>query len=133
MASTTSHGMFVPFLLSYEDFSLTRALITALSLYVLIYFATAVYAITLHPLARYPGPKLAAISRIPWWYQAIRGDQISWMLHLHEEYGSVVRFSPNDLSYVDHGGEAWKAVHSHTKGTVEFPKAKEWFVDTASG
>lgn len=55
------------------------------------------------------------------------------MLELHSKYGSVVRYSPNDLSFVDHGGHAWKAVHSHVKGVKELPKAKEWFVDTYNG
>lgn len=109
----------------------------AVSLAALLLFTyiigNAVYSLTLHPLAGYPGPRWAAVSRIPWWYHAIGGNQIPWMLKLHSKYGSVVRFSPNDLSYVDHGGEAWKAVHSHVKGVKEFPKAKEWFVDTYNG
>lgn len=91
------------------------------------------YTLTIHPLAGYPGPRWAAVSRIPWWIHAISGNQIRWMLELHSKYGSVVRFSPNDLSYVDHSGNAWKAVHSHVKGVKELPKAKEWFVDTYNG
>lgn len=133
MASVSSLSNLHLLLLSPDGISLTRAVIAALALCVATYLVTAIYALTLHPLAKYPGPALAAVSRIPWWIQAIRGNQIPWMLKLHEKYGSVVRFSPTDLSYVDHGGEAWKAVHGHTKGTVEFPKAKEWFVETSSG
>lgn len=133
MASLTSQSNIPPFLSSEGGISLARTATAALVLYAVAYLVTAAYALTLHPLAKYPGPALAAVSRIPWWIQAIRGNQIPWMLRLHEKYGSVVRFSPTDLSYVDHGGEAWKAVHSHTKGTVEFPKAKEWFVETSSG
>lgn len=128
-----SQSSIPPLLWSQDGISLARTGIAALALCVVTYLVSAVYALTLHPLAKYPGPALAAVSRIPWWIQAIRGNQIPWMLKLHERYGSVVRFSPADLSYVDHGGEAWKAVHSHAKGTAEFPKAKEWFVETASG
>lgn len=108
------------------------ASLAALLLFTYI-IGNAVYSLTLYPLAGYPGPRWAAVSRIPWWYHAIGGNQIQWMRKLHSKYGSVVRFSPNDLSYVDHGGEAWKAVHSHAKGVEEFPKAKEWFVDTYNG
>lgn len=93
----------------------------------------AIYCRKPHPLAVYPGPALAAWSRIPWWFHAIRGNQISWIAGLHEKYGSVVRYSPNDLSYIDHGGEAWKAIHSRVQGTQEFAKAEEWFVKTYSG
>lgn len=105
-----------------------------LALCVVLYLlGNAIYSLQYHPLADYPGPALAACSRIPWWAHAISGHQISWMSALHEKYGSVVRFSPNDLSFVDHGGEAWKAVHSHAPGTKEFPKAKEWFVNSSNG
>lgn len=108
--------------------------VSAAALFLFTYFiGHAVYSLTIHPLAGYPGPRWAAVSRIPWWIHAVGGNQIPWMLKLHSKYGSVVRFSPNDLSYVDHGGNAWKAVHSHVKGVKEFPKVKEWFVDTYNG
>lgn len=104
------------------------------SLIFIIYIVgNVIYSLKFHPLAGYPGPAWAACSRIPWWAHAISGNQISWMSKLHKKYGSVVRFSPNDLSYVDHGGDAWKAVHSHARGSQEFPKAKEWFVNTSNG
>lgn len=57
---------------------------------------------------------------------------------LHAHYGPAVRYSPNDLSFVDEGdnntaGSAWKAIHGHEKGETEFPKAKEWFVAPENG
>jgi hypothetical protein len=53
---------------------------------------------------------------------------------LHAQYGPVVRYSPNDLSYVDEGTTAWKAIHNQDKtGKREFPKAREWFVTPANG
>lgn len=118
---------------SSDGFTLIHV-VSISSLLLLTYFVgNAIYSLTLHPLAGYRGPWWAAVSRIPWWINAIRGNQIPWMLELHSKYGSVVRYSPNDLSFVDHGGHAWKAVHSHVKGVKELPKAKEWFVDTYNG
>lgn len=59
---------------------------------VIVYYATLVfYRLFLDPLARFPGPRLAAISR---WYEAyydvIRGGQYTAKIaELHKIYGSV--------------------------------------------
>jgi hypothetical protein len=56
----------------------------------LTYYATLVfYRLFLHPLARYPGPKLAAISR---WYEAyydvvLNGKYTKKIAELHKIYG----------------------------------------------
>jgi hypothetical protein len=54
-----------------------------------------IYRLLLHPLARIPGPKLAAITRL--WYalegRSGRARELSkW---LHDTYGPVVRVAPN--------------------------------------
>lgn len=38
--------------------------------------ANAIYSVTFHPLADVPGPKLCAISRIPYWLVALSGDDV---------------------------------------------------------
>lgn len=96
--------------------------------------ATIIHSATLHPLARFPGPASCAVSRIPFWVACITGTQVRWMHKLHVRYGPIVRYSPNDLSFVDDGGSVWKALHNrHEKGGREFAKAKEWFVTPANG
>jgi hypothetical protein len=66
----------------------TEILITVLfSLYV----ARAIYRITLHPLAPFPGPKLAAITDIYWayydiWYKG-GGEMVRQLEWLHSIYG----------------------------------------------
>jgi hypothetical protein len=75
----------------------------------LYYIASALYYVTLHPLASLPGPIICAISRIPYWYVSFRGVDVPWMKRLHDKYGPVVRFGPTDISYAS--VEGWKEVH----------------------
>lgn len=57
---------------------------------VVVYFATlAFYRLFLHPLARFPGPKLAAVSR---WYEAyydmiLGGQYTAQIAEMHRIYG----------------------------------------------
>ncbi|KAF7538061.1 hypothetical protein G7054_g3272 [Neopestalotiopsis clavispora] len=67
-----------------------------------------IYAIYLHPLRDFPGPKLSAVTRIPYWIVCLRGNQVRHLVKLHKQYGPVVRFAPDDLSYAD--GRAWKDI-----------------------
>ncbi|GJE87389.1 cytochrome P450 [Phanerochaete sordida] len=64
--------------------------------------SVALYRISpFHPLARYPGPLLAKISRWYWAYIAVQGHQHTEFQHLHEIHGDVVRIGPNELSFRD--------------------------------
>ncbi|EHA57437.1 averantin oxidoreductase [Pyricularia oryzae 70-15] len=63
----------------------------------------------------------------------MRGDQVQWMHSMHLKYGPVVRFGPDELSYVDQGGSAWKAIYGQEKGAKEFPRLKAWYVEPFNG
>ncbi|RYO91541.1 hypothetical protein DL764_008276 [Monosporascus ibericus] len=71
---------------------------------VAVYFATLViYRLFLHPLARFPGPRLAAISR---WYEAyydvVKNGQYTFKIaELHKKYGPIIRISPYELHVND--------------------------------
>jgi hypothetical protein len=106
---------------------------SAVALLILYPVGSAIHSVTLHRLAGFPGPVSCAVSRIPFWITCITGGEVQWMHQLHVRYGPVVRYGPDDASFVDGGGAAWKALHRHDKGGREFPKAKEWFVTPANG
>jgi len=63
----------------------------------------AIYRITFHPLARFPGPRLGAVTSL--WaasYDLAKEDSLVKHLHaLHERYGPIVRVRPNELHIFD--------------------------------
>ncbi|KAI5927642.1 cytochrome P450 [Camillea tinctor] len=71
---------------------------------VVTYYGTVVfYRLFLHPLARFPGPRLAAISR---WYEGYYdivqgGKYTSKIAELHKTYGAIIRISPFELHVSD--------------------------------
>ncbi|CAK7200919.1 hypothetical protein SEUCBS139899_003619 [Sporothrix eucalyptigena] len=84
------------------------SVLKALGLFVLYLVGLAVYRLYFHPLAKIPGPKLAAITT---WYCAYfdvyLGGQYLWAIRdMHAKYGPVVRIMPdvvhvNDPGFVD--------------------------------
>ncbi|KAI0042241.1 high nitrogen upregulated cytochrome P450 monooxygenase 2 [Auriscalpium vulgare] len=73
------------------------------SLNALILLYTVAYRLSpLHPLAKFPGPAHARVSK--WWsaYVCARGYQHLYYKSLHDRYASdVVRVGPNELSMMD--------------------------------
>ncbi|KAF9886516.1 hypothetical protein FE257_011423 [Aspergillus nanangensis] len=70
------------------------------SLYV---FLVVVYRLYLSPLARFPGPRLAAATGLyETYFQIIKGGVYTWEIdRLHEEYGPIIRVKPNELHIKD--------------------------------
>ncbi|KAL2832738.1 cytochrome P450 [Aspergillus pseudoustus] len=80
-----------------------------------------VYNLYLHPLRNYPGPRLAAISRLPLTYTTLCGHSAFWIHKLHQKYGPVVRVAPSDLSYTDQ--RAWNDIYGSTPAhPLSFPR-----------
>ncbi|XRM47062.1 hypothetical protein ABZX51_010067 [Aspergillus tubingensis] len=87
-------------------FGLGAAALTSLLACIVLYVC---YNAFLHPLRRYPGPRLWAATRLPWcWYQA-QGRLNQKLLELHLRYGHIVRVAPNELSY--NSEQAWRAIY----------------------
>lgn len=85
------------------DITLSWAIFLSVALHDgMIGFFTLAYRMSpFHPLARYPGPLLARISKWYSVYVIVQGKQHIYYQRLHEQYGSVVRVGPNELSMND--------------------------------
>lgn len=61
------------------------------------------YRLTLSPLARFPGPRLAASTRLyETYFQIIKGGTFTWHIdQLHERYGPIVRITPWEIHIKD--------------------------------
>ncbi|KAI1130843.1 cytochrome P450 [Nemania abortiva] len=79
-----------------------------------------IYNIYFHPLSKYPGPRLAAVSNAAhsWWF--LGGRQPFKLLELHEKYGPVVRTAPNDLSF--NTSQSFKDIYGFRQGHKPFIK-----------
>lgn len=69
------------------------------------------YQLHFHPLAKYPGPFFGRVTPLYDLYHAYIGDKHVLLYHLHQQYGTIVRFSPNTLSINDPA--ALKAIYAH--------------------
>ncbi|KAF9870881.1 hypothetical protein CkaCkLH20_11553 [Colletotrichum karsti] len=86
---------------------------------VLLYGAgRAIYNVYFHPLSQYPGPRLWAISRLPWNLVNLKGSLAFRIQELHEKYGPVVRIAPDELSFTS--SAAWKKIYGQR--SPEFSK-----------
>jgi hypothetical protein len=101
--SLTTLLFLVPALLSVPIFHCIRrpfaAVLLAFTAYpVLLIFFTLAYRLSpFHPLASYPGPVIAKLSK--WWgaYVSVRGDPHRYLKNLHDRYGDIVRVGQRAL------------------------------------
>ncbi|KAI0110917.1 cytochrome P450 [Nemania sp. FL0031] len=113
----------------WEDFansSWATSLVGVLLATLLYYWlAIPIYNVWLHPLSKYPGPPIWAMSQIPWTVMFCSGEAHRRLLELHDQYGPIVRIGPNELSYTEPG--AWGDIVGRRKsGPPENPKAP-WY------
>ncbi|KAF2021584.1 averantin oxidoreductase, partial [Aaosphaeria arxii CBS 175.79] len=79
-----------------------------------------VYRLWFHPLAKYPAPFLNRVSQIPTIYAMLTGRLPMHTKTLHDRYGSIVRLSPNELSF--NTVQAWDDIYGHRVGRPNMAK-----------
>ncbi|KAI0598194.1 cytochrome P450 monooxygenase [Biscogniauxia sp. FL1348] len=90
--------------------------------------STAIYNLYFHPLSHIPGPKLWAMSPIPYALAECSGRGHWKLLELHEKYGPLIRIDPRTVSITD--SAVWKEVFGHRKpGKLENSKEPKFFSD----
>ncbi|KAI0699707.1 cytochrome P450 [Cytidiella melzeri] len=92
----------------------------------LLFWSTLLLSIVLyrlspiHPLARYPGPIQAKVSKLWMAWVASSGKQHLYIQRLHDVYGDVVRIGPNELSIRD------VSAIQPLMGAQGWPKGPQW-------
>ncbi|KAL3444197.1 cytochrome P450 [Aspergillus insuetus] len=84
--------------------------IYALGILTLLYgLILSIYRLYFHPLSKFPGPRLRAISSLPPIASLLRGRLGFDTKTLHDKYGPVVRVSPNELAF--NSAQAWEDIY----------------------
>ncbi|KAI0883029.1 putative cytochrome P450 [Annulohypoxylon maeteangense] len=83
--------------------------------------SSGIYNAYFHPLSRFPGPKLAACSNVPYSMNFLGGRQPYEMLRLHRRYGPVVRVAPNELSF--NTAQSFRDIYGFRPGHKTFVKS----------
>jgi hypothetical protein len=92
------------------DVTTTKILQLALTIPLGYILLNAVYRRYFHPLAKYPGPFLASITR--WWMvnEIWSGKHEEHIRELHKKLGPIVRIGPNEVAISD--PQAVKVIYS---------------------
>ncbi|OOF93300.1 hypothetical protein ASPCADRAFT_53047 [Aspergillus carbonarius ITEM 5010] len=74
-----------------------------LSLMAVSILARSIYCLYFHPLRKFPGPKLAAITHlVEFYYDVMQDGKFLWEIEkMHEKYGPIVRINPRELHIKD--------------------------------
>ncbi|CDM33000.1 Cytochrome P450 [Penicillium roqueforti FM164] len=66
-------------------------------------FGVVIYRLYFHPLSKFPGPKLAALTSLyEFYYNVVLGGRYLWEIErMHEKYGPIVRITPHELHVAD--------------------------------
>ncbi|KAG9561451.1 cytochrome P450 monooxygenase, partial [Aureobasidium melanogenum] len=99
--------------------------------YLVYHVFSVVYSVFFGPLSKVPGPWYLAASRIPYIRQNLNGTVLPWMQELHEKYGPMVRYTPNEISVISGKDNPWQEIYGFRtgkqKGTASFEKDPAWY------
>ncbi|KAH8678803.1 cytochrome P450 [Tricladium varicosporioides] len=110
---------------SLEVFTLSQRLGLASVLLLLYPLFRLIYNVTFHPLARVPGPRTWAASRIPFIKSFVTGMLVHDIEKLHRKYGPVIRIAPNEVTFID--PEAWQDIFQGRPGHAPFQVDQTWW------
>ncbi|KAH8819269.1 cytochrome protein [Xylogone sp. PMI_703] len=114
--------------------SSTNALTLVIRIVGLILFypiLSILYNLYFHSLSDYPGPRLAAATRLWYCWHCLRGNLPFVLDEAHRKYGDIVRIAPNELSYIN--PEAWNQIYGHKPGKPEIMKDPTFYSSISSG
>lgn len=90
-----------------------------------------IYNLFWHPISKYPGPRRFAATALPYVFASFSGRLAIRLHELHNEYGSVVRTAPNELSFID--PSAWTNIYGRkNRHQTPFRKNYDSFNETRS-
>jgi cytochrome P450 family 628 len=69
--------------------------------FVVLGSSIAIYRLFFHPLRKYPGPILGKLSKFHFSYVCAGGHSHRYLEALHRKHGDIVRYGPNELSFID--------------------------------
>jgi hypothetical protein len=93
----------------------TASIVVSFAVLSVIYlFASSIYDAYFGPLSKFPGPKINAISILPFFFTTYLGRDNIDLPALHAKYGPVVRTSPDHLSYAN-GAAGFKEIYGFAK------------------
>lgn len=87
-------------------------------LFFCIFLLNIIRALYFHPLSNLPGPKIWVAFPITRFIALSQGRLETKMRDFHKRYGEVVRFGPNEVSFIT--AQAWKDIYGH--GHRQLPK-----------
>ncbi|KAJ3873159.1 high nitrogen upregulated cytochrome P450 monooxygenase 2 [Lentinula edodes] len=113
---------FPAYVLSCSQISLILACCLAYpSFYILLFISIGSYRLSpFHPLANYPGPTIAKISKVWTVHKSMDGKLAHYYKMLHDQYGPIVRVGPNEISVAE------KDLLPFIIGTQGMPKGPLW-------
>ncbi|KAF7933513.1 uncharacterized protein EAE98_003222 [Botrytis deweyae] len=107
----------------------------AIYMYIIFSILRAAYNVTLHPLAKFRGPRLRAAFYFPELLSLARGTAVEEIKDLHDRYGDIVRVTPEALSFDT--AQSWRVSRIHSDiyglrdGRREVGRDEKWHLDHA--
>ncbi|KAI0671276.1 cytochrome P450 [Trametes maxima] len=114
-----------PARLSYFTMTFVSLLHAGGETLVLALLSVTLYRLFLAPLARLPGPKVCALTRLPLMLREFSGGRRLWIHQLHLKYGPVVRIAPDEISFATR--EAVKEIYTSGGSGYDKPASYELF------